>query len=337
VMGSKMPENGPRQGERGAALIIVLGLVALISTWAVTAAYEDMLSLRRADNAQDAMRAEQASQSALVLSARILKDDSKDSQTDDLDEMWAMDSPPFSIDDGSVFGQIVDANRFINLNTLVDKNGKVVPEVEKQVKALFTLLELDGALVDALIDWMDADDRVHGSGGAEDSAYYDQDFHIKNARLGDWQEMHLIRGFEDKIVRLLATVAMVREVAETGISTVNLNTASAKVLMAMMPKMAAVDAETLLADRPFDSVAIALQNKPWAKDVKLAYFSVVSDVFIVRTEARFGRVALREKFMIQRQAGGASGKITLLSSARIGREAELADTSSGADGLGAQP
>jgi len=322
-----------RHQERGAALIIVLGLVALISTWAVTAAYEDMLSLRRADNAQDAMRAEQASQSALVLSAKILRDDSKDSQTDDLDEIWAQDSPPFSIDDGSVFGKIVDANRFINLNTLVDKNGKAVPEVEKQVKALFTLLELDVALVDALIDWMDADDRVHGSGGVEDSGYYDQDYHIKNARLDDWQELNLIRGFDDKIVNLLATVATIRAVPATGFSTVNINTAGAKVLMAIMPKMTGVDAETLLAERPFDSVAIALQNRPWAVGVKQADLSVASDAFMVRTEARFGRVVLREKFMIQRQAGGASGKIILISSARVGREAEIVSV----DRSGMQP
>jgi len=331
------PETEARHQERGAALIIVLGLVALISTWAVTAAYEDMLALRRAENAQDSLWAEQASQSALVLSAKILRDDSKDSQTDDLDEIWAQDSPPFSIDDGSVFGQIVDTNRFINLNTLVDKNGKAVVEVEKQVKALFTLLELDAALVDALIDWMDGDDRPHGAGGMEDSAYFDQDYRVKNASLDRWQELRLIRGFDVKTVNLLASVAVVRGAPANGFSTVNINTAGANVLMAIMPEMTAADAEILMGERPFDSVAMALQNKPWAAGVKQAYLSVASDVFMVRTEARFGRVVLREKFMIQRQAGGASGKITLISSARVGREAEVASAALAADSLGVKP
>jgi len=302
--------------ERGAALIIVLGLVALISTWAVSAAYEDMLSLRRAENSQNAVWAEQASQSALVLSAKILRDDSKDSQTDDLDETWAQDTPPFNIDDGSVFGRIVDMNRFINLNALVDKNGKVVPAVEKQVKALFTLLELDEGLVDALIDWMDNDHSSHGSAGAEDSAYYDKDYHVKNAPLDNWQELRLIRGFDEKTVNLLARVAVVRDVPANGFSAVNINTAGVKVLMALMPKMTIADAESLLAGRPIGSVSQALQNKTWAKGVNPAYLSVASDIFMVRTEARFGRVVLREKFMVQRT----SGKITLLSSARTNRE-----------------
>jgi len=323
--------------ERGAALIIVLGLVALISTWAVTAAYEDMLSLRRAENARNAQRAEQASQSALVLSAKILRDDNKDSQSDDLDEVWAQDSPPFSIDDGSVFGHIVDSNRFLNLNMLVDKNGKVVAGVEKQVKSLFTLLELDNGLVDALIDWMDADDRPHGTGGVEDSAYFDQDYRVSNARLERWQELRLIRGFDAKTVNLLASVAVVRDVPTNGFSTVNINTAGAKVLMAMMPKMTAVDAETLIGERPFDSVATALQNRPWAAGLNQAYLSVASDIFMVRTEAHFGRVTLREKFMLLRQPGGASGKITLLSISRVGRETAPVTTAADTGSLAMQP
>ena len=312
--------------ERGAALIIVLGLVALISTWAVTAAYEDMLSLRRAENRLNEVRAEQASQSALVLAAKILRDDSRNSRTDDLDESWAQDTPPFTIDEGSVFGRIVDTNRFINLNTLVDRHGKVVVAIEKQVKSLFSLLDLDTGLVDALIDWMDADDRAHGSGGAEDSAYFDQDYHVKNARLDSWQELRLVRGFDAKIVNRLASVAVVRDVPANGFSTVNINTASARVLMAMMPKMTAADAEAFTSERPFASVAQALQNKPWAAGVNQSYLSVASDIFMVRTEAHFGRVVLREKFMVQRQSGGGQlggsqpGKIILLSVARAARD-----------------
>jgi len=311
--------------ERGAALIIVLGLVALISTWAVSAAYEDMLSLRRAENSQNAVWAEEASQSALILSAKILRDDGKHTQTDDLDESWAQDTPPFNIDDGSVLGHIIDTNRFINLNALVDKNGKVVAEVEKQVKALFTMLDLDTGLVDALIDWMDIDDQPHGTGGAEDSAYYNKDYHVKNAPLDRWQELRLIRGFDDRVVNLLAAVAVVRDMPAKGFSTININTAGVKVLMAIMPKMTLADAEVFVAERPFNTIDQGLRDRAWAVAVNKAYLSVASDVFMVRTEARFGRVILREKFMLRRQSGGGQpGKITLLSIERAKRDVVLA-------------
>jgi len=311
-----MKQGESRSGERGAALIIVLGLVALISAWAVTAAYEDTLSLRRAENNRDAIRSQQASQSMLWLSLKLLRDDSKESQNDHLDEIWAQQSDAFPIDDGSVLGSITDSNRFINLNTLVDKKGKVIVEVEKQVKALFLQLELDEQLVHALIDWMDADDRPSGAGGAEDASYYDRDYRIKNGRLDRWGELRLVRGFDDEVVAALNAVVMVRDVPESDISTVNINTATVPVLMAVMPTMTQADAEIFISERPFDSVQQALEDRDWATAVNQAYLSVVSDIFMVRTQASFGRVVLREKYLLLRE----SGKITLLSSEQAGHE-----------------
>jgi len=189
---------------------------------------------------------------------------------------------------------------------------------------LFTMLDMDTGLVDALIDWMDADDQPHGTGGAEDSAYYNKDYHVKNAPLDRWQELRLIRGFDDKIVNLLASVAAVREVPASGFSAININTAGMKVLMAVMPKMTAADAEIFIAGRPYTSIAQALQGQSLATGVKQAYLSVASDIFMVRTEAHFGRVILREKFMLRRQSGaGQAGKITLLSIERAKRDVVL--------------
>jgi len=293
--------------QRGAALIIVLGLVALVSTWAIDAMYEDNIALRRAENSNDALRAAQASQSALILSAKVLAEDSKESQTDDLDELWAQQTSPFPIDDGTVQGSIIDTNRFLNLNDLVDKHGKANSTIEKYVKALFTQLDLDSALVGALIDWMDANAQPHASGGAEDASYFNQNYHIKNARLDHWDELLLIRGFNTKILAALADVAIIRNVPLNDISNININTAPAYVLMALTSDMTEADAETLISERPFTSVQQALQNRPWAATINPAYLSVVSDVFMVRTQANFGRATLRETFMLQRQ----SGKITL--------------------------
>ena len=305
-----------QHGERGAALIIVLGLVALISTWAISAGYDDMLALRRAENSQDALRARQASQSALALTAKVLREDAKESRTDDLDEIWAQASPPFPVDDGVVTAELMDTNRLINLNNLVDQHGKAVPAMEQIVKGLFLQLELDVGLVDALIDWMDVDHNSHGSGGAEDSSYYDKDYHVKNARMDRWDELLLVRGFKPAMVEKLSSLVTIRVVPKQGFSTVNINTANAPVLMAMMPKMTESDAQIFISERPFDAVAQALQNRPWAAGINQTYLSVASDVFMVRTEAQFGRVTLREKYMLRRDAG----KITVLSIQHAGQK-----------------
>jgi len=288
--------------QRGAALIIVLGLVALISTWAIDALYEDNIALRRAENSKNALLAAQANQSALILTAMILKEDFKTSpQTDDLDEVWAQPSQPFPIDDGMVQASIIDTNRFINLNNLVDNNGNVIPAVEIQVKRLFFLLDLDATLVDALIDWMDSNAQPHGSNGAEDSNYFDRDYHAKNARLNRWDELLLIQGFDAKIVSKLATVATIREVPQAGITMVNINTAPELVLMALAPNMTQSDAEIFMASRPYQVVPTA-QSHIWLTPDILPYLSVSSDIFMVRTLASFGRANLRETFMLQRQS-----------------------------------
>ncbi len=299
----RLKQHNRPEHQRGAALIIVLGLVALISTWAIDALYEDNIALRRAENSDNALRAEQASQSALILTAKILHEDIKESQTDDLEEAWAQQAEAFPIDDGIVQGIIIDTNRSFNLNDLVDKNGLINADVEKAIKALFTQLELDASLVDALIDWMDVDAQTHGSNGGEDSSYYDRDYHVKNARLDRWHELLLIRGFDAKTVAALEPFCTVRPVPANDISKININTASAQVLMALIPDMTLSDAEIFIADRPFSTVPL---NSPWLTSLNQkmkSYLSVSSDLFMVRTQASFGRVNLRETFMLERQSG----------------------------------
>jgi len=302
-----------RERQRGVALVIVLGLVAMIGAWASQAAYEDMVSLRRAENMQDAMRAVQASQSAFAMARQILRQDARESQQDDLDEGWAQKTPPFPLDDGMVSGRVFDTNRFINLNDLVDDEGKARPGEVALMKRLFSYLELDPGLVDALVDWMDADDRPQGSTGAEEAAYYDRPYRVKNARLDRWDELRLIHGIDDKVLARLAEAATVRTVPLGSVTAININTVKKAVLLAQFEKMTDVDAETLIAGRPYADAAIAIANQPWAVGVGTARLSVSSDVFMVRTDARFGRAVLREEYMLLRQ----SEKMALLARERL--------------------
>lgn len=286
--------------ERGVALLIVLGLVALIAAWASTAAYEDMLSLRRAENMQDALRAGQASQSAFVLAVKVLKEDVSHSQQDHLGEFWAQKTPPFPIDDGQVSGEIIDSNRYLNLNDLVDDQGVYQADVVLILKRLFQHLDIDALLVDALVDWIDRDDHPFGSGGAEDSYYFDQPYQVKNRPLERWSELRLIKGFDDEILRKLQPFVMVRPSSIGGKTSVNINTTTAEVLMAIFPQMTVADAEAYIEGRPYR--AVNLSQQPWAKGVSVTgRLSTASDLFIVRTEVHFGRAVQREQFLVSRQ------------------------------------
>lgn len=297
--------------ERGAALIIVLGLVAVISGWAATAAYEDMLSMRRAENALVSNKAELACLSALALAKVTLKQDARDGKTDNLDEDWAQTSVPFPIDDGLVTAEIIDANRYLNLNDLVDKNGKAVLAMVNVGKRLFKAKALDEGLVDALVDWIDIDDIPLGPNGLEDSAYFTKPYHVKNAPLDRIKELSLIEGFDKAVVNILQDSVIVSALPSDMYSKININTVQKDVLLAMFPNMTDVDADNVINNRPYEKIN-SLQNAVWAMGAEnksmFSRLSVVSNHFMVQTHAIFGRADWQEAYGLFRQGE----KLTLL-------------------------
>jgi len=285
--------------QRGVALIMVLGMVAVISAWAATSAYEDMISIRRISNLQDELRATMASESAQALIQLYLQQDAKDTQTDSLDEEWALDLPPFPIDEGMIAATIVDSNRFFNINDLVNNAGVIQPLAFEQLSRLFTALEIDTSLLNALADWLDKNDMPYGASGAEDAMYYSKDYKVKNARLDNWQELKLILGFNTAILKKLKTVAIVRPAANNGKTWININTVSTEVIMALFPNMNGIDTETFFESRPYDDTS-SINGQYWATGGDLSHLSVKSDAFMVRTHALFGRANVREEFLLSR-------------------------------------
>lgn len=292
---------GSAMNERGVALVIVLGVVAMVSAWAATAAYEDMISLRRAENLQESTRAWMASESTLELVRYYLREDARDSKIDHLDEEWAQSIPPLPIDDGQVTGEIVDANRYFNINDLVDQNGNLKADAYQIVRRLFVKLELPVTLVDKLVDWVDTDDRTISASGAEDYHYYDKPYHVKNARLDRWRELSLIDGFDKDVLEKLRSAVTVTDVPKSGKTLVNINTADKVVLMALFPKMTEGDAEGVIASRPYETMPT---GAVWMVGGDMTRLSVASDAFIVRTDAQFGRARWREEYLLKRSVDG---------------------------------
>jgi len=302
--------------QRGVALIMVLGMVAIIAAWASTAAYEDMVSLRRASNMQDEVRATMANESANALVKFLLAEDYKlDPDVDSFDDPWAMEQPPFPIDEGLIAATIEDANRYYNLNDLVDDKGVIIQAHFTQLQELFFHLGIDSNLVNALADWMDKNDAPYGSTGAEDSSYYNKDYKVKNARLDNWSELKLIHGFDSEILAQLKTAAAVYPAKNNGATPININTATAETLMALFPNMSALDVENIDLERPYASKSeMNLVNKTWAKDGDQNRLSVVSDTFMLRAHASFGQANVREEFLLSRSGS----KVQLIRRERLG-------------------
>ncbi len=291
-----------RASERGIALVMVLALVALVAVWAVQSADEDWISLRRAENMQLAAKTWLGVESGQALALRALSAD--DPAVDSLDEDWALETPPFPVDEGVIAARIEDANRYINLNDLVGASGKAQPDVVAVVKRLFVRLQLDAQLVDALVDWMDADKEPYGSGGAEESAYASRPYHIKNAPLDSLNELLLVQGFEPAMLDALRKVVMARP--STVLSAVNINTAPADVLLSLADNIPQGDVEAMISGRestPYKNIADLTAGglNQWVSTVKPGWMTIKSDAFLIRVEARFDRARWAEEMLLARQ------------------------------------
>ncbi len=295
-----------RGRERGVALVLVLGLVALISVWAVESADADWISLRRAENMRLAAQAWLAAESGLALGRRVLQDDG--TEVDALDDDWARDVPPMPVDGGTIRGHIIDGNRFFNLNNLVGVDGKTRPEAVAIARRLFTRLRIDPSLVDALIDWMDADSIPFGPGGGEDEAYLDKPWRVKNAPLDNLREVLLIRGFDRDTLERLRSAAVVLP-RRTAVTPVNINTAVKDVLLSLAEGIPETDVEQMLRERktnPWKTVSAWVSQRPysaWAARIPPVWLGTTSRYFIVRATARFGRVVWAERMLLARTGG----------------------------------
>ncbi len=288
--------------ERGVALLFALGVVAVVAAVAASGAQDEALLLRETEALAARAKAEGAALSGLMLAVWGLRADAKrdgNAPVDHLEEEWAAPAPPFPVDGGTVQGWITDAQGCYNLNDLVDAQGHVRLAEVKVVKRLFRLLDLNPSLVDALVDWMDADDVPFGPGGAEEASYLARGLHAKNGPLDRMRELALLPGFSPQVRAALQKVACVLPRRGNAPWPINLNTAPLIVVRAFFPQLSEAEAERWAAERPFRRVADAL-SMPWARGANPARFSVNSHWFFVRVRARYGLGEASYRYLVQR-------------------------------------
>lgn len=120
-----------------------------------------------------------------VISDIFKKDDPN---IDSLDEEWA--KPYFfPTKMGDISVEIVDQERFLNPNTLVDGSGKVVDACYMRFYRLFERFKIDKEVLDNLVDYID-----NASSSAQTG-----DIPIKNAPLESQEELRYIKGVDEKV------------------------------------------------------------------------------------------------------------------------------------------
>ncbi len=292
-------------GQRGIALITVILIVALATTVASFVAWRQQVWTRQVENLRDAAQSAAVARAGMDWAGAILSEDRRQNQVDNLGEGWAQ-HVVLPVERGRVAGGLSDQQARFNLNNLVrgaaGQDQASIDDIAAFQRLLDTL-GLPAGLVDALVDWLDADSQPSGAEGAEDAYYLalPEPYFPANRALVDLAELQLVRGFDAASVDKLVPYVCVLPVA----TPVNVNTAGAEVLAAVMPGLSLDAARALVAERGNGSQTLAeFRGKlsvAQALGLQEKQLSVSSDYFQVDLDVEFGRVRQRYLALYQRQ------------------------------------
>lgn len=280
--------------QTGVALIMVLLAMALVVILAAGMTQHQSLRIFKAGHALAQQQGMSIALGAEAFANQILVRDFEEDQEDDamvdsLDEFWAKNAAVLPVDEiGVVEVQIDDLGGRLNLNDLVDVNGKVDPETKGRLERLLTNLGITEFRVDALIDWIDPNDQTTSAYGAEDGQYLmaDPGYRAGNQPFVSVTELRLIEGMTEEAYQALRPNVAALPVTGIGI---NVNTAPADVLRSLNEELTDAQVESILEtrqDERFEEVQdfLALPElaglgvKSTGLTVQTRFFEVVSRI-----------------------------------------------------------
>ncbi len=254
--------------QQGVALITVMLIVALASIIAAQMTTRLQTQMQRSTNISFNQQAYWYAMSAEAFTKRILIEAFKDEpKVTHLEQIWAAEATNYPVDFGEISGEISDLQNCLNLNALhpeaktkeqtADSDSGTPPPSDSNSKpdeknttasgkdkklpaatvleALIINLNVEGigpfeaeAMVNALTDWLDSNDMITGSGGAEDNDYASREFPFlaANSYLASVNELRLIEHFTPAII--LALTPYVCVLPQNSQHLVNINTLDAE-------------------------------------------------------------------------------------------------------------
>ena len=223
----------PPSQQTGAALITTLLAVTLLTIAVVEFAYSSQVDYHLAHNALKMLQANYLTRSGVNLAMLVLKRDGRSlSGIDSLRDEWARPLPPLPVGEGMVAIRVNEQGK-LNLNALRNSNGTINRAWREVAERLFTLREVDVALLDPLFDWLDGDDFPEPRGAEHDHyARFSPPYAPANDLLLTLGELGRIEGFS-ALTR--ARLHEVVTVLPSHTTLVNVNTAPADVLAALFP------------------------------------------------------------------------------------------------------
>ncbi|ALS31634.1 general secretion pathway protein K [Pseudoalteromonas translucida KMM 520] len=296
------------RSSRGAALVIVLFIVALAAILAVEMSANLMVQVQKSTNLQGHQQAKWYAYGAEELAIKALiksKRDDPDKTT--LDQVWAQQGDiPYPVDNGTLSGKITDLQACLNLNAVaVEPDLNSANKTNPAHKALFALLEniedlpaqeSEETMADSVFDWLDENSITYRS-GAEEGEYLSRQFPYMtaNSLFASTSELRLVKGFNPLVMEKVLPYVCV--IPGSTLLSINVNTLAAEqalILSTLIDELSVSGAEAVIAARPdagFESKAAFFEQvqQQGGQNVKAVekLFSINSEYFKLQTQANF--------------------------------------------------
>jgi general secretion pathway protein K len=285
--------------QRGLAAVTAILIVAVAASAATLMLAQQAAMIDQTMLVASRAQADQYVRAGLDWSRGVLLQDAGGTY-DSLDEGWAQPIAALPVERAVVSGSISDEQGKFNLNNLVTGDNPSTPDIDV-FKRILASQGLAPELSDAVVDWIDRNEDLASTAGAE-SPYYlalPRPYRAANLPMMQVEELYRVRGFDAAAVRKLRPY--VTAIAER--TRVNVNTASDVVLAAILPTMPPEDIAAWLKLRRTKPMKAETEISPWAKtalttpgalDVKSSYFlariQVAQDDVELATDALVQRV-----------------------------------------------
>ena len=296
------------RSSRGAALVIVLFIVALAAILAVEMSANLMVQVQKSTNLQGHQQAKWYAYGAEELAIKALiksKRDDPDKTT--LDQIWAQQGDiPYPVDNGTLSGKITDLQACLNLNAIaVEPDLNSANKTNPAHRALFALLEniedlpaqeSEETMADSVFDWLDENSITYRS-GAEEGEYLSRQFPYMtaNSLFASTSELRLVKGFNPLVMEKVLPYVCV--IPGSTLLSINVNTLAAEqalILSTLIDELSVSGAEAVIAARPdagFESKAAFFEQvqQQGGQNVKAVekLFSINSEYFKLQTQANF--------------------------------------------------
>ena len=290
-----------RHRQRGIAALTAILVVAIATVLAVNLLWRTSVDLRRTESMLMQDQARQINLGLEEATKYALAEDYRDDggRSDALDEFWAKPQS-FPVDAGKVEGYVQDQQGSFDLNSLVDRAGKRVPETAEQFERLLTLLPLEPrldpgtarALVDTTIDWIDSNQSPELE-GAEDDRYTSRipPYRPANFWFTSTSELLAVEGYAPAIYAALKPHVTALPPVPGQRWKLNLNTATPEVLSSLVSGVTPDDFGGPEAPaRIFDTVAEFKNEYPEFMEIPDAFLDVKTTWFLLTATASIGTV-----------------------------------------------